>query len=68
MTILYISLIAIFYTYEVVTIISTIDHADEDTEKCTRSVTYLHQGRDQVNAIAMGDFDSIVGEDLQIRW
>ena len=48
----------------------TTNHDDDEIEKLYEQISeILHQkGRGQVNAIVMGDFNSIVGKDLQIRW
>ena len=47
----------------------TTDRDDEDIEKMYYKINNIqHQeGRDQLNAIVMGDFDSIVGERSAIK-
>ena len=50
--------------------ISTTDHEDDEKEKMYDEISdILHQeGRGQVNTIVMGNFNSIVEEDLRIKW
>ena len=49
---------------------ATTNHGDDKIEKLYKEIRkILHQeGRSQVNAIVMGDLNSIVEKDLRIRW